>query len=44
MHSMARQAAALAPILERAGFVNVRWMSPAESGFYQPLVIGNAPS
>jgi glycine/sarcosine N-methyltransferase len=32
----------LAGILERAGFVNVRWLLPAESGFYQPIVLGVA--
>jgi glycine/sarcosine N-methyltransferase len=32
----------LTGILERAGFVKVRWVLPAESGFYQPVVIGVA--
>ena len=32
----------LTGILERAGFVKVRWLLPAESGFYQPLVLGVA--
>jgi len=32
----------LTVILERAGFVNVRWLFPAESGFYQPIVLCNA--
>ena len=32
----------LARILERAGFIKVRWLLPAESGFYQPLVLGVA--
>lgn len=26
-------------ILEQAGFANVRWLSPSESGFYQPIFI-----
>jgi glycine/sarcosine N-methyltransferase len=29
-------------VLEGAGFVRVRWMLPAETGFYQPLVLGVA--
>jgi SAM-dependent methyltransferase len=28
--------------LERAGFKNVRWLSPVESGFYQPIVLAEA--
>jgi hypothetical protein len=32
----------LTSILEGAGFVNVRWLQPAESGFYQPLVLATA--
>jgi len=32
----------LTKILEGAGFVNVRWLLPAESGFYQPLVLATA--
>jgi glycine/sarcosine N-methyltransferase len=32
----------LTRILEGAGFVRVRWMLPAESGFYQPLVVAVA--
>jgi hypothetical protein len=32
----------LAGILERAGFIRVRWLLPSESGFYQPLVLGVA--
>jgi glycine/sarcosine N-methyltransferase len=32
----------LTTILESAGFVRVRWVLPAESGFYQPLVIAVA--
>jgi glycine/sarcosine N-methyltransferase len=31
-----------AGILARAGFIKVRWLPPAESGFYQPLVLGVA--
>jgi SAM-dependent methyltransferase len=26
-------------ILEGAGFINVRWLSPSDSGFYQPIFI-----
>jgi glycine/sarcosine N-methyltransferase len=29
----------LGHILEQAGFTNVRWLSPSESGFYQPIFI-----
>ena len=32
----------LTAILEGAGFVRVRWMLPAETGFYQPLVLAVA--
>jgi glycine/sarcosine N-methyltransferase len=32
----------LTAILEAAGFVRVRWMLPAETGFYQPLVVAAA--
>src|ERR1700723_196012 len=32
----------LTAILEGAGFVRVRWMLPAETGFYQPLVVAAA--
>lgn len=32
----------LTGILERAGFVTVRWLLPGESGFYQPLALGVA--
>src|SRR5262249_17146752 len=28
-------------ILEEAGFINVRWLSPADSGFYQPIFIAH---
>ena len=28
--------------LEGAGFVNVRWLMPPQSGFYQPIVLGVA--
>jgi glycine/sarcosine N-methyltransferase len=34
----------LTGILQRAGFVDVRWLPPAESGFFQPLVLGVAGS
>ncbi|HEY1339065.1 MAG TPA: class I SAM-dependent methyltransferase [Bryobacteraceae bacterium] len=29
-------------ILESAGFVDVRWLMPAESGFYQPMALARA--
>jgi glycine/sarcosine N-methyltransferase len=32
----------LTAILEAEGFVRVRWMLPAETGFYQPLVVAAA--
>lgn len=32
--------AELQRIVERAGFANVRWLSPSDSGFYQPIFIG----
>jgi glycine/sarcosine N-methyltransferase len=32
----------LTAVLEGVGFVRVRWMLPAESGFYQPLVVAVA--
>jgi glycine/sarcosine N-methyltransferase len=32
----------LTAILESAGFVNVRWLFPNESGFYQPVVVASA--
>jgi glycine/sarcosine N-methyltransferase len=28
-------------ILEQAGFTNVRWLSPSETGFYQPIFIAH---
>lgn len=28
-------------ILEQAGFINIRWMSPSDSGFYQPIFIAH---
>jgi glycine/sarcosine N-methyltransferase len=31
--------AELTTLLSQAGFVDVRWLMPAESGFYQPLVL-----
>ena len=30
----------LTTILQRAGFSEVRWLMPAESGFYQPIILG----
>jgi SAM-dependent methyltransferase len=32
----------LTATLERAGFKHVRWLSPVESGFYQPIVLAEA--
>jgi len=32
----------LGRILQAAGFVGCRWISPAESGFYQPIVLAKA--
>jgi hypothetical protein len=29
-------------ILATTGFADVRWLSPSESGFYQPIVIATA--
>jgi len=31
----------LRDILEQAGFTNVRWLLPSDSGFYQPIFIAN---
>jgi len=28
-------------ILEGAGFINMRWLSPSDSGFYQPIFIAH---
>jgi glycine/sarcosine N-methyltransferase len=28
-------------ILQEAGFINIRWLSPSDSGFYQPIFIAN---
>jgi 2-polyprenyl-3-methyl-5-hydroxy-6-metoxy-1,4-benzoquinol methylase len=33
----------LAAVLGQAGFVRLRWLMPAESGFYQPLVLARYP-
>ena len=30
----------LSDIFERAGLIQVRWMEPADSGFFQPLIVG----
>jgi hypothetical protein len=30
-------------LLREAGFVDVRWLMPAETGFYQPLVLARRP-
>ncbi|HLJ28228.1 MAG TPA: class I SAM-dependent methyltransferase [Candidatus Angelobacter sp.] len=32
----------LAEALERAGFINMRWLFTAESGFYQPIILAEA--
>jgi SAM-dependent methyltransferase len=32
----------LAAVLRQAGFINPRWLLPAESGFYQPVVLATA--
>ncbi len=32
----------LSEALNQAGFTNIRWLLPAESGFYQPLVMARA--
>jgi len=32
----------VAAALSRAGFTNVRWLFPANSGFYQPIIIAEA--
>lgn len=32
----------LARLLETAGFMNCRWLLPAETGFYQPIVLATA--
>jgi hypothetical protein len=32
----------VAAALSHAGFTNVRWMFPSNSGFYQPIVIAEA--
>jgi glycine/sarcosine N-methyltransferase len=34
----------LSAILRRAGFVHVEWMTPSESGFYQPIVVARSPA
>ena len=31
----------LRQIWEQAGFANVRWLSPSDSGFYQPIIIAH---
>jgi glycine/sarcosine N-methyltransferase len=33
----------LSTLLASAGFQNVRWLMPAESGYYQPLVLARSP-
>ncbi len=34
----------LTAVLGEAGFTAVRWLTPADSGFYQPLVLANRPA
>jgi glycine/sarcosine N-methyltransferase len=31
----------LTAVFERAGLANVRWLEPAETGFYQPILLAN---
>ena len=33
----------LSTILDRAGFTDIEWLMPSESGFYQPIVLGCSP-
>ena len=33
----------LTAVLQQAGFAEVRWMMPRESGYYQPLVLAVRP-
>jgi len=39
-HALKRDALTVA--MKQAGFRNVRWLTPAESGFYQPIVLAGA--
>ncbi len=39
----ALQRSELSKVLQSAGFQDVRWLMPAESGFYQPLVVARWP-
>jgi hypothetical protein len=39
----ALQRSELSKVLQSAGFQDVRWLMPAESGFYQPLVLARRP-
>jgi glycine/sarcosine N-methyltransferase len=32
----------LEAVLHQAGFINTRWLLPAESGFYQPIILATA--
>ena len=32
----------LQAVLHQAGFINARWLLPAESGFYQPMILATA--
>jgi len=34
----------LGEVLSRVGFNDVRWLTPAESGFYQPVVVAHRPA
>ena len=35
--------AEMTSVLEQAGFIGARWFFPAESGFYQPIVLAKTP-
>jgi hypothetical protein len=35
--------AEMTSVLEQAGFIGARWLFPAESGFYQPIVLAKTP-
>ena len=34
----------LLTVLRNAGFENIQWLTPAESGFYQPIVLARRPA
>jgi len=37
------QRSEVSTVLQSTGFQDVRWLMPAESGFYQPLVVARWP-